>query len=53
MAGPSGNPDALVEPWKHLSAQTGVYYATGDHEELTDRAAAHWHPRFGQRESGG
>jgi predicted MPP superfamily phosphohydrolase len=36
--GTEANPDALVAPWKHLSAPAGVYYVTGNHEEFTDRA---------------
>jgi predicted MPP superfamily phosphohydrolase len=30
--------DALLEPWKGLSAPAGVYFVTGNHEEFTDRA---------------
>jgi hypothetical protein len=30
--------DALLEPWKGLSAPAGVYYVTGNHEEFTDRS---------------
>jgi predicted MPP superfamily phosphohydrolase len=36
--GPEINPDALIEPWKKLSAPAGVYYVTGNHEEFTDPA---------------
>ena len=36
--GPEANPDALVEPWKKLSVPAGIYYATGIHEEFSDRA---------------
>jgi predicted MPP superfamily phosphohydrolase len=30
--------DALLQPWKGLSAPAGVYFVTGNHEEFTDRA---------------
>ena len=30
--------DALLKPWKGLSAPAGVYFVTGNHEEFTDRA---------------
>ena len=30
--------DALLKPWKDLSAPAEVYYVTGNHEEFTDRA---------------
>jgi predicted MPP superfamily phosphohydrolase len=30
--------DALLEPWRGLSAPEGVYFVTGNHEEFTDRA---------------
>ena len=30
--------DALLKPWKGLSAPSGVYFVTGNHEEFTDRA---------------
>jgi hypothetical protein len=30
--------DALIQPWKALSAPAGVYFVTGNHEEFTDRA---------------
>jgi predicted MPP superfamily phosphohydrolase len=36
--GTEANPEALVEPWKKLSAPAGIYYVTGNHEEFTDRA---------------
>jgi predicted MPP superfamily phosphohydrolase len=36
--GTEANPDALVKPWKKLSAPAGIYYVTGNHEEFTDRA---------------
>jgi predicted MPP superfamily phosphohydrolase len=36
--GPEANPDALVEPLKRLSAPSGIYYVTGNHEEFGDRA---------------
>lgn len=35
--GTEANPDALVEPWKKLSAPAGIYYVTGNHEEFTHR----------------
>jgi hypothetical protein len=36
--GTEANPDALVAPWRNLSAPAGIYYVTGNHEEFTDRA---------------
>jgi predicted MPP superfamily phosphohydrolase len=30
--------DALLEPWKNISAPMGIYFVTGNHEEFTDRA---------------
>jgi predicted MPP superfamily phosphohydrolase len=30
--------DALLKPWKGLSAPAGAYFVTGNHEEFTDRA---------------
>jgi len=30
--------DALIRPWKALSAPAGVYFVTGNHEEFADRA---------------
>jgi predicted MPP superfamily phosphohydrolase len=30
--------DALVEPWKQISAGTKIYFVTGNHEEFTNRA---------------
>ena len=36
--GPEANPDTLIEPWRKLSAQAGVFYVTGNHEEFADRA---------------
>ena len=30
--------DALIQPWKALSAPAGVYFVTGNHEEFADRA---------------
>jgi hypothetical protein len=30
--------DALIKPWKGLSAPAGAYFVTGNHEEFTDRA---------------
>ena len=30
--------DALLQPWKALSAPAGVCFVTGNHEEFTDRA---------------
>jgi len=35
--GPEANPDALVEPLKHLSTPSGIYFVTGNHEEFGDR----------------
>ena len=29
--------DALVEPWKRLSAPAGIYFVCGNHEEFDDR----------------
>jgi predicted MPP superfamily phosphohydrolase len=36
--GTEANADALIAPWKKLSAPAGIYYVTGNHEEFTDRA---------------
>src|ERR1700677_236568 len=29
--------DALIEPWKKISAPAGIYFVTGNHEEFTGR----------------
>jgi len=31
--------DALLEPWKDISAPAGIYFVTGNHEEFTGRAS--------------
>jgi len=36
--GSKANLDALIEPWKKISAPEGLYFVTGNHEEFTDRA---------------
>jgi predicted MPP superfamily phosphohydrolase len=36
--GTEADADALVEPWRKLSAPAGIYYVAGNHEEFTDRA---------------
>jgi predicted MPP superfamily phosphohydrolase len=36
--GPEANPDTLVEPSRKLSAPSGIFYVTGNHEEFGDRA---------------
>lgn len=35
--GPKADLDALLEPWKAISASKQVYYVTGNHEEYTGR----------------
>ncbi|HZM02606.1 MAG TPA: metallophosphoesterase [Candidatus Saccharimonadales bacterium] len=30
--------DALIAPWRRISALEGIYFVTGNHEEFTDRA---------------
>jgi predicted MPP superfamily phosphohydrolase len=36
--GSKANLDALIAPWKDISAATKIYFVTGNHEEFTDRA---------------
>ena len=36
--GTKGDLDALLEPWKEISATAKIYFVTGNHEEFTDRA---------------
>jgi hypothetical protein len=35
--GSKANLEALIAPWREISAPAGIYFVTGNHEEFTDR----------------